>query len=98
MSWQRVRGHEAQIEAFDRVVRRGRLAHAYLFTGPAGTGKRLFADGAVPAGLKVDAVKTSTTGVVIATYERAGAIKYGSFALEEPSDAATESREGTVTG
>ena len=63
-----------------------------------GSGKRLFADGAVPAGLKVDAVKTSTTGVVIATYQRAGAIKYGSFALEEPSDAATESREGTVTG
>jgi DNA polymerase-3 subunit delta' len=44
MSWQRVRGHEALVEAFDRVVRRGRLAHAYLFTGPPGVGKRLFAD------------------------------------------------------
>ena len=43
MSWQRVRGHDALIEAFDQVVRRGRLAHAYLFTGPAGVGKRLFA-------------------------------------------------------
>jgi DNA polymerase-3 subunit delta' len=41
--WQHVRGHEAQVEGFRRAVRRGRLAHAYLFTGPAGVGKRLFA-------------------------------------------------------
>ena len=43
MSWQRVRGHDALIAAFDRAVRRGRLAHAYLFAGPPGVGKRLFA-------------------------------------------------------
>jgi DNA polymerase-3 subunit delta' len=43
VSWQKVRGHEEWVEAFDRVVRRGRLAHAYLFTGPPGIGKRLFA-------------------------------------------------------
>src|SRR3954449_7968238 len=43
VSWQRVRGHDALIAAFDRAVRRGRLAHAYLFTGPPGVGKRLFA-------------------------------------------------------
>src|SRR5437016_14214533 len=44
MSWQHIRGHDSLIQAFDQVVRRGRLAHAYLFTGPAGVGKRLFAD------------------------------------------------------
>jgi DNA polymerase-3 subunit delta' len=43
VSWKRVRGHEAQAEAFDRAVRRGRLAHAYLFVGLPGVGKRLFA-------------------------------------------------------
>src|SRR5262245_26413140 len=43
MSWQRVRGHEDKVEGFRRVVARGRLAHAYLFTGPPGVGKRLFA-------------------------------------------------------
>jgi DNA polymerase III subunit delta' len=43
VSWKRVRGHEAQTEAFARAVRRGRLAHAYLFVGPPGVGKRLFA-------------------------------------------------------
>ena len=38
-----MRGHEAVVEAFTRAVRRGRLAHAYLFVGPSGVGKRLFA-------------------------------------------------------
>jgi DNA polymerase-3 subunit delta' len=44
MAWQRIRGHDRLIEGFQRVVQRGRLAHAYLFTGPAGIGKRLFAN------------------------------------------------------
>ncbi|HVS35702.1 MAG TPA: DNA polymerase III subunit delta' [Gemmataceae bacterium] len=43
MSWKRVCGHEVHIEGFRRAVRRGRLAHAYLFVGPPGIGKRLFA-------------------------------------------------------
>jgi DNA polymerase-3 subunit delta' len=44
VSWQRVRGHDALVQAFTRVVQRGRLAHAYLFTGLSGVGKRRFAD------------------------------------------------------
>jgi DNA polymerase-3 subunit delta' len=43
MSWSQIRGHERQVEAFTHVVARGRLAHGYLFVGPAGIGKRLFA-------------------------------------------------------
>src|SRR5262249_59425476 len=43
VSWQRVRGHDALVLSFRRVVGRGRLAHAYLFTGPRGVGKKLFA-------------------------------------------------------
>jgi DNA polymerase-3 subunit delta' len=43
VSWKRVRGHEAQVRAFEHAIGRNRLAHAYLFTGPAGIGKRLFA-------------------------------------------------------
>jgi DNA polymerase-3 subunit delta' len=43
LSWQRVRGHDALIEGFRRAIQRDRLAHAYLFVGPAGVGKRLFA-------------------------------------------------------
>jgi DNA polymerase-3 subunit delta' len=43
VSWKRVRGHDALVRGFQRVVQRGRLAHAYLFTGPRGVGKKLFA-------------------------------------------------------
>lgn len=43
MSWQHIKGHEAVVELFARAIERGRLAHAYLFTGPPGVGKRLFA-------------------------------------------------------
>ena len=43
MSWKRVHGHDALVLAFQRVIRRQRLAHAYLFTGPPGVGKKLFA-------------------------------------------------------
>jgi DNA polymerase-3 subunit delta' len=43
VGWDRVRGHEALVRAFEQAWRRGRLAHAYLFVGPPGVGKRLFA-------------------------------------------------------
>jgi dihydrofolate reductase len=53
-----------------------------LWTFPVllGTGKRLFADGTVPAGLRLVDSRASTTGVIMARYEPAGAIDYGSFA------------------
>jgi DNA polymerase-3 subunit delta' len=41
--WQHVRGHGVLVELFRRSVRRGRLASAYLFVGPDGVGKKLFA-------------------------------------------------------
>src|SRR5438128_11535919 len=43
MSWSQILGHERWVELFRHAVRRNRLAHAYLFVGPAGVGKRLFA-------------------------------------------------------
>lgn len=48
-----------------------------------GTGKRLFADGAVPASLKLEQVRTTQSGVVIAVYACEGAPTYGSFALDD---------------
>jgi DNA polymerase-3 subunit delta' len=41
--WNDLRGHPAQVAMFRRAVQRGRTAHAYLFLGPAGVGKRLVA-------------------------------------------------------
>ncbi|MGH7710787.1 MAG: dihydrofolate reductase family protein, partial [Gemmatimonadaceae bacterium] len=57
-----------------------------LWTFPLvlGYGKRLFPEGTIPAGLKLLDSKTSSTGVIIATFEPAGAIDYGSFALDQP--------------
>ena len=54
----------------------------WIFPVMLGSGERLFAEGTIPAGLKLIDSQISTTGVVIAKYERAGEVKYGSFALE----------------
>lgn len=54
----------------------------WFFPLVLGSGKRLFADGTLPRGLRLVDSKISTTGVIIATCERAGEVEYGSFALE----------------
>lgn len=64
-----------------------------IFPITLGTGKRLFGDGTIPAGLKLIDSKTSTTGVIVATYERAGKVKTGSFDLETPTEAELARRE-----
>ena len=52
----------------------------WIFPVTIGKGKRLFGEGTQPANLKLIDSKTSTTGVIIATYEPAGELKTGSFA------------------
>jgi dihydrofolate reductase len=51
----------------------------WIFPVVIGSGKRLFADGTIPSGLKLVDSKVSSTGVVIGTYEPAGEIPIGSF-------------------
>jgi dihydrofolate reductase len=53
----------------------------WVFPLVIGSGKRLFSDGTIPSGLELVDSKVSTTGVVIGTYEPAGEIVTGSFAL-----------------
>ncbi len=43
MSWEQIQGHVDVTTAFARAVERNRLAHAYLFLGLEGIGKRMFA-------------------------------------------------------
>lgn len=43
MIWDSIRGHGERVEWFRRTLRRGRLSHGYVFAGPDGVGKRLFA-------------------------------------------------------
>jgi dihydrofolate reductase len=58
-----------------------------------GKGKRLFGDAAMPAAFKLIKSQTSSTGVIMATYERSGEIEVGSFVTGEPSDAELERRK-----
>jgi len=44
-----------------------------------GCGKRLFADGAIPAAFKVTESTETSKGVIIVNYERAGAVLTGSL-------------------
>ena len=66
-----------------------------LFIAPImlGKGKRLFGSGATPAGFKLVKSHSSSTGVLIAAYERAGEVGTGTFELEEPSEAEIERRK-----
>jgi DNA polymerase-3 subunit delta' len=43
VGWETIRGHDAQRSLFERAWQQQRLAHAYLFVGPDGIGKRRFA-------------------------------------------------------
>ena len=54
-----------------------------LFPVVLGRGKRLFGDGAVPAALRLVEATTTSTGVAINTYERAGDIEFGSYLLDQ---------------
>jgi dihydrofolate reductase len=73
----------------------GALAHALIdndlvdeyrllyFPVHLGTGKKLFRDGAKAAALRLVSSSTTSTGVVIATYQPAGPVQTGSYALDQ---------------
>ena len=81
-------GPELQVHGSGNLIqtllRHGLIDQYRLWVFPLviGSGKRLFADGTIPSGLKLVDSKVSTTGVVIGTYEPAGEIVTGSFALD----------------
>ena len=50
-----------------------------IFPVTLGTGKRIFAEGTIPAAFELIESKSSPTGVIIANYKRSGEIKTGSF-------------------
>jgi dihydrofolate reductase len=81
-------GPELQVHGSGNLIQtlmRHRLVDEFrlwVFPLVIGSGKRLFPDGTIPAALKLVDSKVSTTGVVIGTYEPAGEIVTGSFALD----------------
>ncbi len=81
-------GPELQVHGSGNLVQtllRHNLVDQYrlwVFPLVIGSGKRLFSEGTIPAGLNLVDTKVSTTGVMIGTYEPAGEIVPGSFALD----------------
>ncbi|HEX4941533.1 MAG TPA: dihydrofolate reductase family protein [Actinomycetota bacterium] len=63
------------------LIRHGLVDEYRLWVFPLllGAGKRLFADGTIPAALRLVDSKVSTTGVFMGTYEPAGEVVTGSF-------------------
>ena len=59
----------------------------WFFPVVVGPGKRLFGQDTVPTGLKLVKTKTTSNGVMMSIYRRAGKIEAGSLAFEEPTDA-----------
>jgi dihydrofolate reductase len=81
-------GPELQVHGSGNLIQtllRHNLVDEYrlwVFPLVLGSGKRLFADGTIPSGLKLVDNKVSTTGVVIGRYQPAGDIVTGSFASD----------------
>ncbi|MFD3525032.1 dihydrofolate reductase family protein [Streptomyces sp. NPDC058653] len=56
--------------------------HLLVFPVLLGSGKRLFGEGTVPAGLRLLDSTTSESGVVVSTYGRGGKVEYGAMGPE----------------
>ncbi len=81
-------GPELQVHGSGNLIQtllRHNLVDQYrlwVFPLVIGSGRRLFADGTIPSGLRLVDHKVSTTGVMIGTYEPAGELVTGSFARD----------------
>ena len=78
-------GPELQVHGSANLIQtllRANLVDQYrlwVFPVVIGSGKRLFGDGAMPAGLRLVDSKISSTGVVMGVWEPAGELTTGSF-------------------
>jgi dihydrofolate reductase len=97
-------GKELQVHGsgdFIQTLLKHDLIDAFrLWTFPVliGTGKRLFASGTVPKRLKLVETRTSSTGVVLQVHQSAGRLEYGSFMLEQPTEAELQRRQKIEVG
>ncbi|MDQ3482001.1 MAG: dihydrofolate reductase family protein [Pseudomonadota bacterium] len=88
-------------EIYPPLFAAGLVDRLTLITFPVilGRGKRLFGgDGAQGKAWSLAEHHVSTTGVIIATYDRGGEVPIGSFASKEPSEAEFERRRKMEAG
>ena len=74
---------------YPQLLARGLLDRLVLMIAPVtlGAGKRLFGDGVPPGTFKLTEQQLTPGGWMIASYEPAGSVQTGSFAMVEPSEA-----------
>jgi dihydrofolate reductase len=64
----------------------------WTFPVVVGPGKRLFGTGTTSGAMRLVDAKTSSTGVVMATYRRTGDVDRGSFEFDQPTNEEVERR------
>lgn len=57
--------------------------HLWYYPVVLGAGKRLFREGAAPTALRLVDTRTTSAGVVVSSYQPAGKVRHGSFALDQ---------------
>jgi dihydrofolate reductase len=67
--------------------------HLFVFPVVLGHGKRLFNDGAHPSAFRLTHSRVSPTGLVSATYVRAGQVQTGDYATDPPTAAEVARRK-----
>ncbi len=88
MSWLGVEGHEDVVERFRRVLAANRLASSFLFVGPPGVGKRLFAEKLAQALLccQVSAELLEPCGTCPSCVQVAALTHPDLYIIEKPAD------------
>ena len=85
---------------YPQLLERGLLDRLVLMIAPItlGPGKRLFGEGTPASSMKLVEQRTTAGGMLMATYEPAGAVKTGSFETQKPSEPELKRRERVKAG
>ena len=85
---------------YPQLLKRGLLDRLVLMIAPItlGEGKRLFGDGTPARAMKIVEQRTTPSGMVMATYEPAGEVKTGTFAVQPPTEMELKRRARTKAG
>jgi dihydrofolate reductase len=80
---------------YPQLLQLGLLDRIVTMTAPVvlGSGKRVFGAGTPPGAFKLVEHRVTSSGIAMATYDPAGAVETGSFAVIDPSPAELERRE-----
>lgn len=80
---------------YPQLLARGMIDRLIVMTAPVllGSGKRLFGEGTPAGAWRMIEHRVTANGVSMGTFESAGDIQTGSFAMEDPSPAELERRE-----